>query len=156
MPFPSPVPQRTLTLAEQPSLALDDYEYASLLRTIPPEIYNAISELAWVADGIYGRDGDPVQGLIGMEIESPSSAQTLLDLRWLTDGLADKEAWVTSSLGYLALDVPDAIEDMVPLPWIADASPRMSHGPSAHLPVLPWSPRTPSVRSHPGSGSWTA
>ena len=120
MPFPTPVPLRTLTPEEQPSLALDDFEYASLLRAISPEIYNAISELVWVADGIYGRDGDSVQGLIDLGIESPSSAQTLLDMRWVTDGLADEEAWVISSLGYLALDVSDAIEDMVRLPWIAD------------------------------------
>ena len=120
MPFPTPVPLRTLTPEEQPSLALDDFEYASLLRAVSPEIYNAISELMWVADGIYGRDEDPVQGLIDLGIESPSSAQTLLDMRWLTDRLADEEAWVISSLGYLALDVPDTIEDMVRLPWIAD------------------------------------
>ena len=120
IPFPDPVPPRTLTPEEQPSLALDDFEYASLLSAISPEIYNAISELIWVADGIYGRDEDSVQGLIDLGIESPSSAQTLLDMRWLTDGLADEEAWVISSLGYLALDVPDAIEDMVRLPWIAD------------------------------------
>ena len=120
MPFPSPVPQRTLTPEEQPSLALDDFEYASLLRAVSPEIYNAISELMWVADGTHGRDGGPVQGLIDLGIESPSSAQTLLNMRWLTDELADEEARVTSSLGYLALDVPDAIEDMVPLPSIAD------------------------------------
>ena len=53
MPFPSPVLLRTLTPEELPSLALDDFEYASLLRTISPEIYNAISELVLVADGIY-------------------------------------------------------------------------------------------------------
>ena len=62
---------------------------------------------------------DPVQGLIDLGVESPSSAQTLLDMRWLTDELADEEARVIRSLRYRALEIPDAIEDMVPLPWNA-------------------------------------
>ena len=120
IPFPSPVAARTFTPDELLPMTLDDFEYASQLRIISPEIYDAISDLAWVTDGIYERDVEPVQGLIDLGVESPLSASALLDMKWLTDGLSDDEAWVVSSLGYLALVMPDAIEDMVWMRWISD------------------------------------
>ena len=120
IPFPSPAVVRTLTPDELLPMAIEDFEYASQLRIISPEIYDAISDLAWVTDGIYGRDAEPVQGLVDLGVESPFSASALLDMAWLKDGLSDEEAWVVSSLGYLALAMPDATEDMVRLPWIED------------------------------------
>ena len=120
IPFPSPAAGRTFTPDELLPMAIEDFEYASQLRIISPEIYDAISDLAWVSDGIYGRDAEPVQGLIDLGVESPFSAGALLDMAWLTDGLSDEEAWLVSSLGYLALAMPDAIEDMVRMPWIED------------------------------------
>ena len=120
IPFPSPAPARTFTPDELAPLSLVEFEYAAQLRIISPEIYDAVSELEWVADGIHDRDADPVQGLINLGVESPTSAWILIHTSWLSDGLSDQEAMTVSAIGYLALDMPETVEYLAALPWVAD------------------------------------
>lgn len=58
IPFSAPYQVRTPTPDERQWLGasqrqIDDFEDASLLRTLNPSVYDSIGELPWVADGIY-------------------------------------------------------------------------------------------------------
>lgn len=120
IPFPSPAPTQPSTLSEPTPLALDSPELASQLRRESPHIYDALSRLEWVADGISRKDVDDVKMLITLGAASPFSAEVILGMDWVVDELSDEEAWAIAGLGLVAEDSPGDIEGVVQLSWMAD------------------------------------
>ena len=120
IPFPTPGTARPPSEADLRVRDVDDFMMARELRNSSPGIYNMLSDLTWVKDGIYGREADAVFGLVDMGVEVPGAAQLLLERDWLADGVTEEEARAFGSLGQMVWDTPSVVEHLVLLPWLED------------------------------------
>ena len=120
IPFPTPGAGRPPSEADLNVRDVDDFVMARKLRSSSPGIYRMLNGLAWVEDGIYGRESDAIYGLVDMGVEIPAAAQLLLARSWLSDGVTEEEARTVEALGQMVWDTPSVVEHLVLLPWLED------------------------------------
>ena len=121
--FPTPVPQRRPRPGElEDSLwrTLEEFADSSRLRTLAPDIYDAIAGFGWVEDGIIRREWDYVRTLIDMGISEPTVARTLINMSWLSDGVSEDDELTLSALTELWLESPSAVSQLISKPWSDD------------------------------------
>ena len=101
-------------------LEFRDFANASWLQRNDPRLYDIVSELAWVSDGISEAESEPMQELIELGIDDPAMTTMFLETPWFTDAISEEEAWTFTSLVYLSYEAPDIADDITSRPWFAD------------------------------------
>ena len=99
---------------------LEEFADSSRLRTLAPDIYDAIAGFGWVEDGIIRREWDYVRTLIDMGISEPNVARTLINMPWLSDGITVDESFTLSALSELLQESPSAVSQLISKPWSDD------------------------------------
>ena len=107
--FPTPVPQRRPRPGELEDLSLrtleeledsfEEFADSSRLRTLAPDIYDAIASLGWMEDGISEDESFSLSALADLWLESPSAVSQLISKPWFDDGITVNESVVVSMLG---------------------------------------------------------
>ena len=107
--FPTPVPQRRPRPGELEDLSLrtleeledsfEEFADSSRLRTLAPNIYDAIASLGWMEDGISEDESFTLSALADLWLESPSAVSQLISKPWFVDGITEYESGVVAMLG---------------------------------------------------------
>ena len=107
--FPTPVPQRRPRPGELEDLSLrtleeiedsfEEFAGSSRLRTLAPDIYDAIAGLEWMGDGISEDESFALSALADLWLESPSAVSQLISKPWFDDGITEYESGVVAMLG---------------------------------------------------------
>ena len=78
---------------------LEEFEDSSRLRTLAPDIYDAIAGLGWMEDGISEDESFALSALADLWLESPSAVSQLISKPWFDDGITEYESGVVAMLG---------------------------------------------------------
>ena len=118
--FPTRVALPSEPTATPHPLEFSDFTNAPWLQQNDPRLYDIVSELAWVSDGISEVESEPMQALIELCIDDPEMATMFLETSWFTDAISEEEAWAFTSLVYLAYEAPDIADEITSRPWFED------------------------------------
>lgn len=95
----------------------DDLEDAPLLKRQDSGIYDLLSELTWIADGVNESELEAVEIFIYLGMYDPGIAADFAQMPWLQDGLTEREAWAFDALSYYDAEAPAQLRK---LPWVLD------------------------------------
>ena len=118
--FPTRVALPPEPTATPHPLEFSDFANASWLQQNDPRLYDIVSELSWVSDGISEVESEPILALIELGIDNPTMATMFLETPWFTDAISEEEAWYFTSLVYLAYEAPDIADEITSRSWFAD------------------------------------
>ena len=118
--FPSSVALTPEPTATPHPRKFGDFANASWLQQNGLQLYDLISELTWVSDGISEVESEPMQALIELAIDDPTMTTMFLETPWFTDAISENEAWAFTSIVYLAYEAPDIADEITSRPWLAD------------------------------------
>ena len=103
---PTPEPTATPTPTETPTPAPSMPE-----ERLDSAVGEGFLDLAWIKDGVTGRERAAVEFFSRIRSSDPAMAQAVLDFGWFADGM-DPDNYETNALGSLA-----ALAESQPLPW---------------------------------------
>lgn len=111
----APASQRPLS--DEKDYAFDELEDASTLKRQDNGIYELLTGLSWIADGVNEGELDTVATLIDFGIYEPVMAVDFIEMSWFRDGITKQEAWAFDAVAYYDSFAPDRLRE---LPWVRD------------------------------------
>ena len=95
-------------------------------------------DLAWIKDGVTGRERAAVEFFSSIRSSDPAMAQAVLDFGWFADGM-DPDNYETNALGSLAAlaeSQPSLAKRLLSFQWLADGITKDEGQAAHHLRVL--------------------
>ena len=83
-------------------------------------MYETVSNLGWVADGIDDMEEEPVEVLIELGLDDPGLAIQYIEMPWFGDGLTEDEGSAFLGLTYIDYYVAEVGNLVGQLPWVVD------------------------------------
>ena len=105
---------------EDDILGIDEVGEIFWLKRRDSRMYETVSNLGWVADGIDEMEEEPVAVLIELGLDDPALAIQYIERPWFRDGLTEDEGSAFLGLTYVDSFVAEGGNVVGLLPWVVD------------------------------------
>ena len=118
-PEPTAIPTPEPTSTPRPTI-LDGFVNSEWLLQDIPDMYDDISTLEWVADGISESESKPIQSLLYIAATREDTAWALIEMPWFADGPDEHESRAVSGIKNIVYDNEALAAVVIEAPWIKD------------------------------------